>query len=183
MATEFEVADCHIALGGDIMNTVPKSGVTAAEIAVLQAIHGSDAVHEVKITGTIERSQRVERERLKTTYGNARDNAGVAHVERLYPGAAARVFEDFDELGLDDAQYAVERVNRGSAQRQADALADADAGAELALQPDAEKPKAKKGRKAKAKVVEAPVEDTNDAEDEAAGVDELPGDDAASTLE
>lgn len=129
---KFEIADCWVRLGGDALNTVPKAGVTAAEIAVLQIIHGNDAVREVRPIGTLERTQRVERERLKSIYGNAKDRDGNVLVERLYPGAAARVFETLDELILVDEQFAADRVGRGSTQAQSDAMAAADEGRLLA---------------------------------------------------
>lgn len=127
----FEVADCLVALGGDHGNTVPKRRVTAGEIAVLQVIHGTDAIAEVKPLGKIERSQRVERERLKTIYGGARDNQGNSLVEKMYPGAAARVFERLDELQLVDAQFAAERIGRGGSERQAAALAASEKSVDL----------------------------------------------------
>ena len=39
--------NCLLALAGDTGNTVPKANITAAEIALLQAIHGSDAVTDI----------------------------------------------------------------------------------------------------------------------------------------
>lgn len=127
----FEVADVQVALGGDINNTVPKSRVTAGEIAVLQTIHGNDAVFEVKPLGKIQRPQREERARLHAIYGGARDNNGDSLVEKLYPGVAARVFERLDELNLVDGQFAAERVGRGGSERQKAALADAEKGISL----------------------------------------------------
>lgn len=129
----FEVADVLVALGGDIGNTVPKR-VTAAEIALLQVIHGNDAITEVKLAGTVQRSQRAERTRLNAIYGNAKNNNGEALIEKLYPGAAARVFEKLDELVLDDSQFAAVRVGRGSSARQRAMQAEAEAGVRLAAE-------------------------------------------------
>lgn len=154
----FETADIMVRLGGDALNTVPKYGMTAAEIAVLQVIHGNDAVFDVKPAGTIERKQRVERSRLQVIYGHAKDHDGNVHVERLYPGAAARVFERLDELVLVDAQFvATARAGgEGGTSAQREAQADADAGAALA-----------KG--------DAPLPAV-DSEEKAAGLDDLPAD-------
>jgi hypothetical protein len=127
----FEVADVLVALGGDIGNTVPKR-VTAAEIALLQMIHGNDAITEVKLIGTVSRAQRAERSRLQAIYGGAKNNQGEPLIEKLYPGAAARVFEALDELSLVDAQFAAVRVGRGGSARQRAMIADAEAGARLA---------------------------------------------------
>jgi hypothetical protein len=141
MPDTFEIADVLVALGGDILNSVPRYDVTAAEIAVLQVIHGNDAVKDIRPKGTIERPQRVERERLKNIYGGARANDGRPHVEILYPGAAARVFDKLDELTLDDSQFAAERVSRSGGQRMAEAAADRDAGVALAAASMANAPK------------------------------------------
>lgn len=87
--------------------TFPKYHVTAAEIAVLRAIHGENAVFDIDPTdedATNEngglRTNRQELARLRGIYGRAKDNNGQVIIEGLYPGAAARVFEGFDELEL-----------------------------------------------------------------------------------
>lgn len=133
MPEYFEVADCLVALGGDAGNTVPKRRVTAGEIAVLQVIHGNDAILEVKPLGKIERSQRTERERLKAVYGGATDGQGNSLVEKLYPGAAARVFERLNELALVDEQFAAERKGLGGSERQAAAMAAREKGVDLSV--------------------------------------------------
>lgn len=157
MPDVFEIADLHVALGGDSLNTVPRFGVTAAEIAVLQVIHGSDAVHDITPRGTIERPQRVERQRLAAVYGSARDRDGRLHVETLYPGAAARVFEKIDELELGDTQFKV--IPQGRIDRSVERMQAADAAALLVEQSNQNQP----------------VPDV-DAEDRANGLEELPGD-------
>lgn len=96
-----------LAVGGGRDHSFPKEGVTAAEIAVLRAIHGEDAVFDVEPTNIDApgengglRSNREERERLRLTYGAATDGEGRSIVGQMFPGAAARVFEDVEELGL-----------------------------------------------------------------------------------
>lgn len=100
----FQVANCIVALGGDTGNTVPKTNVTAAEIAVLQTIHGGDAVKEIVPTREIPANHRAERERLLMTY-RAKDGENRPIVDRMFPGAAARVFERLDELQLTADQF------------------------------------------------------------------------------
>ena len=107
-----KLANIMLAIGGGRDNTIPKYGVTAAEIAVLRAIHGEDAVFDVDPSAVDAmndydrpRTNREELIRLKATYGRAQDGNGQAIVEGLYPGAAARVFEDFEELGLPDDYF------------------------------------------------------------------------------
>jgi hypothetical protein len=94
-----QIANVMVAIGGDSGNTVPKVGVTAAEIAVLRSIHGEEAVFDIEPAGSIERGNREERQRLVETYP-ARDGENKLIVEQLFPGAAARVFVAIDELAL-----------------------------------------------------------------------------------
>ena len=115
MAEGFEVANVMVALNGDIMNTVPKAKVTAGEIAVLQAIHGADAVTDIEPLGVAKQikqgkalvpyTMRAERGRLEKLYGKAVDGNQKRILEALYPGAAARIFERIEELNLVPAQF------------------------------------------------------------------------------
>lgn len=90
----------NIMLSLNAGNDVPKWGVTAAEIAVLIAIHGEDSVQDIEPIGSIERSNREELERLHRIYGRAKNNEDRAIVANLFPGAGARVFQTINELGL-----------------------------------------------------------------------------------
>lgn len=115
-----QTANIMLALGGDKGNSVPKYGVTAAEIAVLRAIHGDDAVFDVEPTGdeaTTEvengeprkRTNREELSRLSLAYASGRlFGTDIRAVSALFPGAAARVFEDIDELGLSEEAFKAE---------------------------------------------------------------------------
>lgn len=113
-----KLANIMLAIGGGRDNTLPKYNVTAGEIAVLRAIHGEDAVFDVEpLAGVAEedgrpRTNRQELARLRGIYGGAKDGNGVPFVESLYPGAAARVFEGFDELDLPEEFFKpVSRAN------------------------------------------------------------------------
>ena len=62
--------NCFVRLGGDMLNTVPKQGVTVAEIAILQHLHGADAVVEIQpTTNKQDIAHAAEIERLRDTYG------------------------------------------------------------------------------------------------------------------
>jgi hypothetical protein len=100
-----QTAHCLLSLGGDHGNQVMKHGVTAAEIAVLRAIHGNDAVQEIEPAGHVKRSHREERERLLSTYGAAKGEDDKLIVVGMFPGVAARVFESLDELGVPDGFF------------------------------------------------------------------------------
>lgn len=93
-----QLANCLLSIGGDDGNTVPKFGVTAAEIPVLQRLHGEAAVKDIEPAGEVQRTHREELARLHERYGKVEGNP----VAALYPGAAARVFERLDELAINE---------------------------------------------------------------------------------
>lgn len=108
-----QTASILLALGGDSGNQVPKYNVTAAEVAVLRAIHGDDSVTDIlPLDSKVDRTNRAELTRLRGIYGSARDGEGNVILDLLYPGAAARVFETFEELDLPQQLFAAkERVS------------------------------------------------------------------------
>lgn len=98
-----ETANVLLALGGDKRNSVPKYNVTAAEVAVMREIHGHDAVYDIEVVGTVQRTHRQEIGRLAERYGRQDGERRISPaVNALYPGAAARVHETFVELELPD---------------------------------------------------------------------------------
>jgi hypothetical protein len=100
-----ELATCMVALGGDIGQTVPKYNVTPAEVAVLRLIHGTDAITDVVVTATVNRTSSVERSRLVSIYGKGVDGElRSPAVDALFPGVAARLFDSFKEIDLLDAE-------------------------------------------------------------------------------
>lgn len=100
-----QTANILLSLGGDHGNQISKFGVTAAEIAVLRAIHGDESVQEVEPIGDIKRTNRQERERLAAIYGGAKNAEQQRIVETMFPGVAARVFEKIEELELDPSFF------------------------------------------------------------------------------
>ena len=100
-----ETAHVLVALGGDKGNTVMKYDVTAAEIAVLRAIHGEDAISDVEPLGDIVVTGREERQRLFDLYGSALDGTGRPIISVVFPGVTARLTERLDDLGLVPEQY------------------------------------------------------------------------------
>lgn len=101
-----QAANVMVALEGDLGNTVPKYGVTPAEVAVLRAIHGDEAVFDIEpLDDEIEITSRIERDRLLQVYGKFVGGRDVSPVSELFPGVAARLFESFDELDLDDSFF------------------------------------------------------------------------------
>ena len=129
----FETAHILVALGGDLNNTVPKRHVTAAEIAVLQVIHGNDAIVDIEPSGVVKRSMRTERARLDQVYSSAdKQRMKTCPVAALYPGAAARLFQNIDELRLATVQFKPGLAPAGISEREEDELRAVQEGALLA---------------------------------------------------
>jgi len=100
-----ELANVLLALGGDRNNTVPKYEVTAAEIAVLAAIHGADAVHDIEpLEKTRTVSFKEERERLLGLYP-AKNEDNKLIVLEVYPGVAPVLHTEIATLGLDESLF------------------------------------------------------------------------------
>lgn len=119
----FETAHVLVALNGDLGMTVPKRHVTAAEIAVLQTIHGNDAVIDIQPSGVVKRTMRVERARLDQEYSNdAKRKEKRCPVAAIYPGAAARLFQRLDELHLSSVQFKPGTAPEGIDEREEDEL-------------------------------------------------------------
>jgi hypothetical protein len=101
-----QTANIMLALGGNMGQTIQKFGVTPAEVAVLREIHGNASVFDIQpLDEEIERTSREERTRLLEIYGKPPGSREMSAVEFLFPGAAARVFEAFDELEIDESFF------------------------------------------------------------------------------
>lgn len=101
-----EYANITLSIGGDHGNTVPKQNVSAAEIAVLRAIHGEDSVKDVAPAGERNVSNRAELTRLLERYEK---EPGKGPVSQLYPGAGARLLTRLSDLGIPDEFYKAEK--------------------------------------------------------------------------
>ena len=114
-----QLANIALALGGDQGNTIQKFGVTPAEVAVLREIHGDASVFDIQpLEEDVKRTSRDERIRLQEIYGKPPGSRELSAVDVLFPGAAARVFETFDELELDESFYkATDRAKPKKAQK------------------------------------------------------------------
>lgn len=71
-----------VRINGSLNNEVRKTGLTAAEIAILQRIHGKDAVIDVVEVGSVrKRTDRSERNRLAGLYPIGPSADGKARLE------------------------------------------------------------------------------------------------------
>lgn len=138
-----QLANALLALNGQRGNSVPKYAITAAEIAVLMAVHGVDAVYDIQpLDEETERSSVAEKARLFELYP-ARDEDGRPIVETVYPGNAPVVHQDIADLGLPEELFA-------TTQR-------------VTAKPKARKPAAAPARKPRPAAETAKVENSADA--------------------
>lgn len=130
-----QLANCLVALGGDKGNAVPKQGVTPSEVAVLNAIHGLNAVHDIEVLDeTVDRTPAEEKARLLEAY-NARSDDDVPVVEVEFPGRRPEMFDTFEQLNLADADYrATGRATPKAAKKAGKKPAKDDAPAEAETQ-------------------------------------------------
>ena len=107
-----ELANALVALNGDRGNTVPVMRATPAQIAVLCAIHGQDAVFDIQpLDEEIDRSNRDELNRLARKYTGQNED-GTPIVRVVYPGASPILHRTLEDLGLPEDQFkATERMS------------------------------------------------------------------------
>lgn len=88
-----EYANVEIRLAGSLENTVRKE-VSSPEIAVLKAIHGHDAVVNIKKSRTAPTEQAVERSRLEKNYGES-------VIAKFFPGVTSKLPATLAEVGVE----------------------------------------------------------------------------------
>jgi hypothetical protein len=111
-----QTANVLLALGGKRGESVPKYGVTPAEVVVLQHLHGQDAVYEIDILSeTVERTNRQEIERLRQFYSRREGDRYISPaIDALFPGVGATVPKTFADLELIDDLFVVTERKTGS---------------------------------------------------------------------
>ncbi len=104
-------ADILVRINGDARHTSPRYNVSAAEINLLMAIHGDDAIVEVnQIPGSVEVDPRELLERMATFY-TAKDADDRPILASVYPGARPQLVQTIKALGLPAVAFkAVERA-------------------------------------------------------------------------
>jgi hypothetical protein len=111
------VVTCTIAIAGDQNNKFVKKNVTAAELALLQILHGHDSVTDLKITGRKRIDQRAERDRLMLAYPNQQKV-----ISELWRDHGGKLPVDVRDLNMKSAQLARdEDLNGPSAYKDPDA--------------------------------------------------------------
>lgn len=67
-----QIFNCKVRLNGNVLHEVPRLEVSAAEVILLQHIHGNDAVVGLKHINDDQRTNSFERNRLAEIYGEKR---------------------------------------------------------------------------------------------------------------
>jgi len=94
-----QTLNAMVALTGDRNNMVWKTGMSPAEVLLLQSLHGADAVLQIEPVGDVKREPQEEIERLKELYPLHRER--IQNIWRDFPGPAfpSRI----DTLGINPA--------------------------------------------------------------------------------
>lgn len=114
-----QTASCFIRLlnsNGPSKHEAFKSPVTPAEVVILRAIHGDDAVVRIKPMSMDKREHRAEIERLRIEYG-------PKVVEHAFPGHSPSLPVSFRDIGIDlgdDEDDEPQPVQRRSADSNSD---------------------------------------------------------------
>lgn len=92
-----------LAIAGDITHTISKEFVTAAEIVMLQQIHGSHAVTNIKPTGSFDHDSDGERNRLGELYNDQKvDETFTKYGELPTTLSSAKVEDSYmDQVWLE----------------------------------------------------------------------------------
>lgn len=99
-----QICDCEVRLGASAGHTVLKADVTPAEILILQAIHGQDAVVGIKPKKMDKRPNAHELDRLNTLYG--RESGGIRDagngdlINKLFPGIHPTLPVSLKDIGM-----------------------------------------------------------------------------------
>jgi len=89
----------EVKLGGDMLNTVIKSGVSVPEITLLRVIHnGADSVNVLEIEETKKVSSATELERLRREYDSARTEKGERLIDVVFPGVGIKLAEKLSDI-------------------------------------------------------------------------------------
>lgn len=120
---KFKLYKAKLRLSGSVLNEVPLTDVTAAEIDILRAFHGGDdAVVAVKESGSVERGHAEERARLYEKFAGAdiegQQKKKLAAIRDLF-GSDRNPLPlalDADEEEVEAAPTRRQRTSRASAE-------------------------------------------------------------------
>lgn len=100
-----QICDCDVHLAGSRNHVVRKSRVSVAEIEVLRAMHGDDAVLNIQPRENKKVASRDELERLRRIYRRQLNTAGVegrkSVVDAVYPGTNPTLPTTLADIGVE----------------------------------------------------------------------------------
>lgn len=110
--SKFELCNAQVRCGGEMYTVILKKNITASEAAVLQQIHGSGCLHDVRHVGFEEREDRDELARIRATYAKDPNNLGIIDdnddkgskcpvVKTFGFGLNPNMYHFFIELGIE----------------------------------------------------------------------------------
>lgn len=105
-----------VRLAGNVYHEVPKTGMTAAEVILLQHIHGDDALVALKPEGNLSCKDAFERNRLQEIYGEDK----VKTVFGISSLPLPQELSGFEDEAEDTKAEAPEAVTFKRPRRQAD---------------------------------------------------------------
>jgi hypothetical protein len=79
--------------------TVRKGNLTVPEVVLLRALHGEDAIVDIRPLGTSKRTLKFERDRLLTVYGKKQDIIETIH--KIFSNTAVQGLETLEDIGVD----------------------------------------------------------------------------------
>ncbi len=135
----------RINLDGDVRHVVQKRGLSAAELLVLQAVHGRAAVHNIvqepQQKAKDNTPHRVIADHLDRRYGRVRigpDNDPRPVLPQVFPGwPNVRFPSDAKDAGLDPELFSEPPAKRsGGGSKRSSAKAEEAAPAESTAEPD-----------------------------------------------
>lgn len=91
-----QICNCSVAVGGEAGMTVYKERVTVAEMAILRAVHGEDAVRNIEVIADEKIDSNEERARLASIYKNPEG------IVRNTFGAVGPLPKTLEDAGIDD---------------------------------------------------------------------------------
>jgi len=100
-----QLVSCYVNLAGDLRHVVFKQSVSVAEVLVLRALHGQNAVTKIMPIGSASGhviGNVAEKDRLTDIYGRKRDGIGRALIEKLFPGFNPRMPATLKDIGVSE---------------------------------------------------------------------------------
>jgi hypothetical protein len=118
--------NCNVRLGGNLLHSIPKLGITEKEMYLLRAIHGDDSIENIKQVGESDMEERPHLMSLARVYGKP-------IVEKTF----TVILDGFEEWLQSVLDSETEEREEREAERRAEAEKNSRKAAEKAANPEA----------------------------------------------